>query len=148
MGLELGIASNFTVDVSPNYNPWDFGDNRKIKHFLIQPEVRYWLDKRFSGHFYGLHGHYARYNMGGIDLGIVDMGKYRYDGHLFGGGITYGHQWAIGNKWRLEALVGLGYARLDYEKSYCKECGDQVDDTKRNYWGPTKVGVNFIYVLK
>lgn len=66
LGFEFGLGKKWTLDVSGNYNPWTFSENRKMKHWLIQPEIRWWICRRFSGHFLGLHSHYAQYNMGGM----------------------------------------------------------------------------------
>ena len=60
LGFEVGLAKKLTLDISGNYNPWKFGDDRQIKHWLVQPELRYWLCERFNGSFFGLHGHYLR----------------------------------------------------------------------------------------
>ena len=43
LGIEFGLAPKWTLDISGNYNPWTFSENRKMKHWLIQPEARYWL---------------------------------------------------------------------------------------------------------
>ena len=59
LGLEIGLAKKLTLDISGNYNPWKFSDNKQLKHWLVQPELRYWLCERFNGSFFGLHGHYA-----------------------------------------------------------------------------------------
>ena len=60
LGVEAALGPRVTLDISGNYNPWEFGDAR-WKHWLIQPEVRYWLCESFNGHFFGLHAHYAEY---------------------------------------------------------------------------------------
>ena len=54
LGLEIGLAKKLTLDISGNYNPWKFSDNKQLKHWLIQPELRYWLCERFNGSFCGL----------------------------------------------------------------------------------------------
>ena len=51
LGVEAALGPRVTLDISGNYNPWEFGDAR-WKHWLIQPEVRYWLCERFNGHFF------------------------------------------------------------------------------------------------
>ena len=38
LGFEVGLAKKLTLDISGNYNPWKFGDERQIKHWLVQPE--------------------------------------------------------------------------------------------------------------
>ena len=39
LGFEVGLAKKLTLDISGNYNPWKFGDDRQIKHWLVQPEL-------------------------------------------------------------------------------------------------------------
>ena len=66
LGVEFGLARRWTLDVSGNYNPWTFSENRKMKHWLVQPEVRWWNCTRFSGHFVGFHALGGGYNWGGM----------------------------------------------------------------------------------
>lgn len=83
LGLEFKLSDKYTLDLSGNYNPWTFSGGKKLKHVLIQPELRYWLCEPFYGHFFGLHALYTHYNVAKIDLpfGIFDnLGKYRYQG--------------------------------------------------------------------
>lgn len=159
LGFELGLSPKWTLDISGNYNPWEFGDNRKMKHWLAQPEFRFWLCERFNGHFFGLHAHGGQYNWGGMlpwgfsngkMLGVESrqMSNYRYEGWLVGAGISYGYQWILGNRWNLEASVGVGYAHLNYGKYKCEKCGEKLSDEHRNYFGPTKASISLIYLIK
>ena len=43
LGLEFGLSQKWTLDISGEYNPWTFSDNKKWKHLSIQPEARYWF---------------------------------------------------------------------------------------------------------
>ena len=54
-GVEVGLAPKWTLDVSGNFNGWTMSDDRKWKHWMIQPEARYWFCDRFAGHFLGIH---------------------------------------------------------------------------------------------
>ena len=146
LGFEFGLSEKVTLDISGNYNPWKFNDYR-LKHGLIQPEIRYWLCEKFNGHFFGLHGMYARYNVGGLFFND-NMKHNRYQGHLWGGGITYGYQWILNNRWNLELAIGIGYARLSDKKYPIAECGDMLKKEKRNYFGPTKAAISIIYIIK
>ena len=79
----------------------------------------------------------GNYHTTGIDLPLSvfdDTDKYRYKGNFYGGGISYGYQFILGRHWNLEATLGIGYARVDYKKYECKECGDMVEKSKKNYW--------------
>ena len=59
-GVETRLSDKWTLDVSAGYNPFTFSDNKKLKHILIQPEVRYWLCSPFAGHFVGANVLYCR----------------------------------------------------------------------------------------
>lgn len=140
LGAEIGIAPKMTLDLTGSYNPFRFRDNKKIMHWAVQPEWRFWTCQRFAGHFFGVHAHYGQYN-GGIK-------KYRYDGWLAGAGVSYGYQWIIGKRWNLETEVGVGYAYLDYDKYLRNRCGKFISSDHRNYFGPTKLSVSFMYFLR
>lgn len=43
LGLEFGLARKWTLDVPVNYNPWKPDNGRRLRHWGIQPEVRYWF---------------------------------------------------------------------------------------------------------
>lgn len=147
LGVEIGLAQKWSLDVSGNYNGWKLGDDMRLKHWLVQPEVRYWLCEKFNGHFFGLHGHYADYNVGGIDFLSDNMKNHRYQGKLYGGGISYGYQWLMSSHWSMEAEIGVGYAHLDQTKYPCAECGTGTAKD-RDYFGVTKLALSIIYVIK
>lgn len=151
LGVEFAVGKKWTIDVPVNYNPWTFSGDKKIKHVLVQPELRFWTCERFNGHFFGIHGHYGRYNAGGIKLPFDMFESFeisRYDGYLVGGGISYGYQWILGNHWNLEATIGVGYARLNYDKYHFGSCDKFIRKGHDNYFGPTKVGLSIIYIIK
>ena len=51
-------------------------------------------------------------------------------------------------RWSMEATVGVGYARLKYDKYARGDGGEKLGHNTRNYFGPTKIGLSFIYVIK
>lgn len=140
LGVDVGLGKKTSLEMTGMYNPFTFSDNKKMKLWGVQPEFRYWTCERFNGHFFGIHAHYGEYN-GGIK-------EYRYEGNLIGGGLTYGYNWVIGKRWNLEAEIGLGYAYLDYDKYYRQKCQGFVEHQTKNYVGPTKIGISFIYFIK
>ena len=48
LGAEVRLAPKWTLDLSGNYNPFNLGDDKKMKHWLVQPEARYWLGVQWS----------------------------------------------------------------------------------------------------
>ncbi|MDR1645325.1 MAG: DUF3575 domain-containing protein [Tannerellaceae bacterium] len=151
LGLEMGMSPKWTLELPVNYNPWEFGEYRKIKHWLIQPEARYWFCKSFNGQFIGFHAHIGGFNAGGLELGGVKFGTltdYRYEGTLYGGGLSYGYHWVLNTRWSIEATLGVGYALMDYTKYDCVTCGKKEKSDTRDYIGPTKAGISLIYIIK
>ncbi|MDR3140420.1 MAG: DUF3575 domain-containing protein [Tannerellaceae bacterium] len=154
VGLEIGLSPKWTLELPVNYNPWSFSDSSKIKHWAIQPEARYWFCEKFNGHFLGIHGLVGGYNVGGVN--ILGLEEHRYEGNMYGGGISYGFQWILGNHWSIEATVGVGYAYLEHNKYLCGKCENKIknpdrpgDDLFTKSWiGPTKAGISIIYVIK
>ena len=37
LGVEVGLAKKWSLDLSGNYNGWKFGDEARMKHWLVQP---------------------------------------------------------------------------------------------------------------
>ena len=68
-------------------------------------------------------------------------------GQFYGGGISYGYQFVLGRHWNLGATIGIGYAYVRYKKYECEECGDMVEKSHKNYFGPTKAALNLIYIF-
>ncbi|MGL5635921.1 MAG: DUF3575 domain-containing protein [Bacteroidales bacterium] len=155
LGAEISIAPRWTLDLSGGYNPWNLhgsiSNNKKLVHWLVEPEVRYWLCQKFSGHFFGTHLLFSQYNISQHRLPWL-LGKgsqnYRYEGNAAGGGLTYGYQFILGNHWNLEASIGIGYARLWYDKFNCLKCGEKLESSHRNYFGPTKAAISIVYLIK
>jgi hypothetical protein len=160
LGLEFRVAQRLTLKLPVTYNPWTFSDNKKFKFLLAQPELRWWLCEPFSGHFFGLHAHYALFNVGGMEAKWLENiayatpafaldKQYRYQGDLYGVGISYGYQFYLAPRWNLELNLGVGYARINYDKYPCEKCGTLLEaDQKRDYFGPTQAGISLIYIIK
>ncbi len=155
LGVEFGLAPKWTLDVSGNYNPWTFSNNKKWKHWLVQPEARYWFCNKMMGHFVGVHALGGQYNVGNVDADFKFLGTdfsqlkdHRYEGWMVGAGVAYGYAWALSKHWNLEAEIGLGYVYTRYDKYKCEKCGEKVESDKgHHYVGPTKAAVNLVYVF-
>lgn len=155
LAVEIGLGKHTTLDLAGGYN-WfnrkgDRNQNKKLVHYLVQPEFRYFLCERFAGHFFGVHALYSEYNISRHELPML-FGKgseaFRFNGQAWGGGLSYGYQFLLGKHWNLELELGVGYARLVYDKYECTQCGDRLGSGHRNYIGPTKASVSLIYLIK
>ena len=152
LSAELGLGKRTSLELTGGYNPWtlDKNSNKKIKHWMVMPEFRYWLCEKFNGHFFGLHSGYAFYNISGVRIPFQSKSTkdHRYQGWATGVGLSYGYSWLLGKRWNLEAEIGAGYAYSPYDSYECLECRRSLDSGTRHYWGITKAAISLIYFLK
>lgn len=152
LGAEVKLAPQWTAELSGNLNAWKVGGHL-WKHWLVQPEGRYWFCEAFSGHFVGFHLLGGQYNVGNMNLDFKFLGTdfsklkdYRYQGWFGGAGIAYGYSWILDRHWNIEAEIGIGWTYTRYDMFECEDCGKKVDRSHpHNYVGPTKAAINLIY---
>lgn len=137
IGIELPLADRWTLDISGNYNGWILSHGRKWKHWLVQPEARYWMKQSYRGHFFALHGLGGQFN--------VSFGGDRKQGWGIGAGVGYGHTWRLSRHWGLEAEIAAGYVYYSYDKYPCASCGRKTASRNRHWLGPTKAALNVVY---
>ena len=136
LGAEVALAPKWSVDLSGNLNAWTLDNGRRWKHWLIQPEARYWFCDRFAGHFVGAHLLGGQYNLGNWKHGFNFLG------------IAYGYTWILAKHWSFEAEIGLGWAYTRYDVYPCAHCGNKLENRRvHNYVGPTKAALNIIYAF-
>jgi hypothetical protein len=162
IGFEFALADRWTFEVAGGYNPWTFDkeENMKAKHFLITPEFRYWFCESFQGHFIGVNGNYTQFNASGIHVPAVfykveahegflaDLQLARSEGWAAGAGLTYGYATPIGRRWNIEFTIGLGWWYTAYDKFESRPCGLFNESVSRHVFGPTDLGLSFIYMIK
>lgn len=148
LGIEIPLARRWSLDVAGNYNPWTFAGGRKWKHWMVQPEFRFWTKERQSGHFIGIHALGGVYNVNKIHLPYEvwpSTAIQRYEGWGAGAGLTYGYRWNFSERWGMEGQIGLGYIYTEYD-TFCPEnCGLKIGSGSKHYFGPTKIALNLIY---
>lgn len=153
LSIEVGLGEHFSLSVTGGYNPFKFESTfsdvsrSKLQHWVIYPELKYWLDSPFKGHYFGIHAFYGSYDAGGVKM-LKLLDDYRYDGYGYGGGISYGYQWLVGRHWSFGVSLGVGYAYVDYDKYNCGSCGEKVASGKKHYILPTKAALSFVYYIK
>lgn len=154
LGIEVGLAPRWTLDISGNINTWSKNDVTKWKHWMVQPEARYWFCDRFSRHFLGMHLIGGAFNFGGINNSISILGtdfsllkNQRYQGYAYGAGLAYGYAFMLGKYCNLEFEAGFGYMYLDCESFDCGECSRSTGSLTHHYIGPTKAAVNLVFLF-
>lgn len=153
-GLEFGLAPKWSLDVSGNFIGWTV-DNQTWKHWMLQPEARYWLCQRFDGHFFGFHAIGGQFNWGHFKHAFDFLGTnfstlkdHRAQGWGVGAGVAYGYSWMLNKHWNFEAEIGLGFIQTWYDVYNCAECATKIASHKRHtYYGPTKAALNIVYLF-
>ena len=147
IGVEVAVANKFTVTASATYiwNDW-WPWYEHVRVLAAEAELRYWTAKGDDPLWRGLHvGPYAA--------------VYRYD-FLFGSkgqqakanwgaGLSCGYSVPVDRYISFDFSLSLGYVGGKY-KEY--EPVDDIyhhnvwmADKKRNYWGPTKAEISFVW---
>lgn len=151
LAVEIGIARKSSLDISVNYNPWEFSDHKQFKLLMVQPEYRYWFCENFLGSFVGLHIHGGIFNIANVKAPFgawKELRTGRYEGEFIGLGLSYGYQWVLARHWNLEANIGGGYAYINYDRYQCGECGKRIEKGKNDhYFGITKAAISIMYVF-
>ena len=153
LGVEAKLAPKWSFDLTGQMNLWPI-KNHKWKHWLVQPEARYWFCEPFVKHFVGIHAIGGGFNVGHIGNKINFLGtdfskltNRRYEGWAVGGGIAYGYALPIAKHWNMEFEIGVGYVYVKYRGYNCTSCSHKISDGHHHYVGPTKAAVNLAYLF-
>jgi len=146
IAVEIGLSPRVTLEVAGGYNPFG-GEEKSFKHFLIQPSVRWWLWRNFAGTFIGVHAHGGTYDVGGFGP-LSTLKENNYDGWLLGAGVSIGRHWLLTDRLGIEAEIGVGYARMQYDKyPYGESEPAESKKFRNNYFGPTRLNFSLVYYL-
>lgn len=158
LGMEAAMSDRWTFELSGDVNAWSIkhhGEKIRWKRWMVLPEWRYWFCEKFQGNFMGIHLIGGQFNVGNIGFlpdflnnRFHDLRDERWQGWGAGAGITFGHAWALGKHWNIEAEIGVGWIYSRYDRYPCADCGDKIQSDKvHNYVGPTKAAVNLVYLF-
>lgn len=154
LGMELRLAPRWSLDVSGNFNGWKLDHGTRWKHWMAQPEARFWLCDAMAGHFLALHALGGQYNAGHwkfardiLGYGFSSLRDHRYQGWFAGAGVGYGYSWILGKHWNLEAELGVGWIHTRYDIFECEGCGRRVGEGVKDLFLPTKAAVNLVYLF-
>ena len=140
LGLEAAVGPRLSVEFPVSYSPYCFRRSYRLQVLALQPEVRFWPDRPFHGHFFGLHIHTGKFN-----IALNDRRRYQDNRWLVGCGLSYGYYLPFARRWGAEFTAGAGYAHLNYDIFYNVPDGARFDTRSRNYWGLTRAGVTLSY---
>lgn len=142
LGVGIGLSPNISVTLPVWYCPWFISEKTALRILFLQPEARWWFSTPGKGHFVGIHGSLAWFNM--------KFNKYRYQDRgrpLAGAGLTYGYSLKIHDNWGIEFSLGAGYMNMRYDRFYNVINGQLHDTRITSYFGIDHLAVSFVYYL-
>ena len=142
-GASMAVSERYSLHIHSEYNPWTFSGNKKTKFVTIQPGMRYWLGEAYGyGWFYGLNAIYSNFN-----VSKIFVGKHRYAGNAFGGGISIGFNFPITRRINMEVELGGGIVYSKSTKYEGFSCGKKLMKEKKTSIIPTKIAMSIVYLF-
>ncbi|MDL2265336.1 DUF3575 domain-containing protein [Parabacteroides sp. OttesenSCG-928-G07] len=148
IGAELAVSQRVTLNLTGGVFARSFSGDKSFKHWMIQPEVRFWTSEKYKKLFFGVHGVITNYDIAYARLPFGIFKNRRYDGEGYGGGLTCGYNLPLSSHWNLELVLGLGYIHFEYDKYWSGQGYPMhMGYFKNEYFGLTKLGASFAYVF-
>lgn len=136
IAVEVDLAPHWSFTCPVYYSGLNyFTGHTKFRTLAFQPEFRWWPRKDNAGFFAGAHFGLGWYN-------VAFGGEYRYQDHLkrtpaVGGGLAAGYRFHFcrNRRWQMEASLGFGVYRLDYDLFQNHADGLLVGRRQRTFYG-------------
>lgn len=150
LGFDYRIGRRSSLGLNAGFNPFPLSEtnDRKWRHLLLAPELRFWGREAFETRqlYFGLNGIYSHFNVSDVKF---PFGLYKSvrDGRLQGDlaalGIFVGYTWRLGRTFRLEAEAGIG-GGYSWAKEYdCGHCGSYRGTSNKPFLVP-KLALNIV----
>ena len=139
LGMALRLSRRVTLELTAGYNPFTFSNNRKWKHLLVAPGLRYYTRHAMHGHFFGADAVYSHYNVGNVRF---PFGLYptvrdeRRQGDLYALGLSYGYEWHLASHLHLQAEMGMGAGYTSFDRYECRHCGSRLGSESKLFLVP------------
>lgn len=138
----LYFSSSLSASLPLYWCPWFIGEKKALRVFASQPELRFRFGAKPTGHYIGLHGSIAWFNLRFDTYRYQDVGR-----PLLGGGISYGYVLRLSTHWIADFSIGAGFASMQYDRFYNTDNGARVDTRRTSYWGIDKVSLSIGYII-
>ncbi len=146
IAVEVDIAPHWSATLPVYYSGFNyFKHTLKWRTLTLQPEFRYWFRGDNTGPFIGAHFSAAWYN-------VAFDERYRYQDHnrrtpALGGGIAVGWRFNICRdpRWQMEATIGGGIYKLDYDLFQNRYNGLLVGRRQRTFFGIDQAALSISY---
>lgn len=152
LSVDIGLGRHTSLEIYAANNRWKSSESlentKKMGHWMVRPEFRYWLCERMNGHFFGVNASYWDYSVSGYNILSLFEKESRYKGNAIGVGVTYGYHMAIIPRLGLEFNVGVGVSRLKYDRFDHAGSDLKTDNYTKFYFGPTRADISLVFIIK
>lgn len=146
IAVEADVAPRLSFNLPFYYSGWDFfRSDVKLRNLTLMPEIRVWADPANTHLFVNAHFGLAWYN-------LAFGGSHRYQDHdrrspAVGGGLGIGYRFSFcrNPRWQMEAAIGCGLYRLDYDIWQNRDNGLLEGRRKRTFFGIDQAALSFSY---
>ena len=150
LGAEVHMGGGWSFVANWQYAWWS-SDAACWYHRIYGGDValRKWFGRRaaeqpLAGHHVGIYGQMFTYD---FIFGEDRIGQLA-DKWSYGAGVEYGYSVPVGKALRFDFTLGVGYLTGLYKRYKLEDdCYVWQDTRKRNYLGPTKAEISFVWVI-
>lgn len=149
LGIEWRVNPTISIKLDGSFSCWGSKKGKVQKIWILNPEVR-WYPTSPENFYVGLAGNIGEVNIYKYMLGSMASKDTGYQGDLWGVGIVAGYELPILRDFAIDFNLGLGYTRFEYDSFNILEATRvyKGKDQSKNFWGPTQVGVSFVWKLR
>jgi len=156
VGAEFYLGKDFTAGINWLYGWWNNNSlHRYWRAYGGEIFGRWWFgavarSKPLTGHHAGVYGQAFIYDFewGGEGQMGGKPGCGFFDKTQFGIGVEYGYSLPVGRRINIDFTIGVGYIGGTYIKYKPIDNHYVYGSThRRNYFGPTKVEVSFVWLI-
>lgn len=146
IAVEVDLTKHLSFTLPVYYSGFNyFTGDTKFRTLTLQPELRYWPKADNTGFFVGAHFGLGWYN-------VAFGGDKRYQDHsrrtpAIGGGVAVGYRFHFcrNPRWQMEASVGAGIYKLDYDIFQNHHNGLIIDRRRRTFYGIDQAAFTISY---
>ena len=150
LGFNARMGTKWSLGLNVGFNPFTFNESKdkKWKHLLVAPELRFWNDTVFKPRtsYWGLNLIYSHYNVSNVrfPFGLYkSVRDARLQGDLAAIGAFYGYTWRLSKLFRMEAEIGLGVGYAWAKEYDCGHCGEYRGRDNKPFLVP-KLALNLV----
>lgn len=141
LGIEARLSRWFTFDMNISANPLPLTiANCRLNNIIVQPELRFWLNRPMARHFVGFAADAGTYH--------IRLRNNRYSGDIICAGFTYGYALVLSRHWNVEFEGGIGLAHVNGFKYRQFQARPAEPNQSKYFLAPVRLGVTFSYILK